>query len=149
MVRRGREIWQYAYTRSSYHDPYLKAPMPDVIHRLVQRVDGFVSADAPYTGGEFTTKPLRFTGNRLVLNVDTGATGYVQVGLLDEQGRPIPGFGVDDCVYVNGNEIDYEVEWTDQNLKRTRDVSALAGRPVQLVVRMHGSSLYALQFLQK
>lgn len=146
MVRRGREIWQYVYTRSSYHDSYKKAPAPDVIHRLVQRVDGFVSADAAYTGGEFTTKPFRFSGKRLTLNIDTAATGYAQVGFVDEAGAPIPGFGVDQCIYINGDEIDYPVEWLNPQLQRNSDVSALAGHTVRLVVRMHGTSLYALQF---
>ncbi|MSU48241.1 MAG: hypothetical protein EXS37_03975 [Opitutus sp.] len=150
LVRRGRQLWQYSYTRSSYHDAWTKpAPKPDVIHRLVQRVDGFVSLDAPYTGGTFTTKALRFAGNRLVLNVDTDAAGYAQFGFVDERGAPIPGFAVDDCVYVNGDEIDYEVEWLAKDGKRTKDVSALAGKPVKLVARMRGTSLYALQFTER
>lgn len=148
MVRRGAQLWQYSYTRASYHDSHVKGPpAPDVIHRLVQRVDGFMSADAPYTGGTFTTKPLRFTGNRLVLNVDTDAAGYAQFGFIDERGAPIPGFSVDECVYVNGDEIDYEVEWLAHDGKKTKDLSALAGRTVQLVARMRGTSLYALQFV--
>ena len=150
MIRRGRELWQYSYTRSSYHDAHAKkAPAPDVIHRLVQRVDGFVSLDAPYTGGTFTTRPLRFAGNRLVLNVDTDAAGYVQVGFLDERGAPIPGFSIDDCVYVNGDEIDYEVQWLGRDGVPTADLSSLAGRAVQVVARMRGTSLYALQFVQR
>lgn len=143
LVRRGTQLWQYSYTRSSYHDAHVKqAPAPDVIHRLVQRVDGFISLDAAYAGGSFTTKPLRFAGNRLVLNVDTDATGYAQFGFVDENGAPIPGFSVDDCVYVNGDAIDYEVEW----LGKGKDLSSLAGRTVQLVARLRGTSLYALQF---
>ena len=117
-----------------------------MIHRLVQRVDGFVSLDAPYTGGTFTTKPLRFAGNRLVLNVDTDAAGYAQIGFLDERGAPIPGFSLDECVYINGDEIDYAVEWLARDGTKTKDVSALAGQPVQLVARLRGTSLYALQF---
>ena len=150
LVRRGTEIWQYSATRSTYHDPWAKrAPAPDVIHRLVQRVDGFVSIDAPYTGGMFTTKPLRFTGNRLVLNVDTAAAGYAQFGFVDEKGAPIPGFAVDDCVYVNGDAVDYQVEWLGRDGKPGNDVSALAGRTVRLVARLRGTSLYALQFVTR
>jgi hypothetical protein len=110
----------------------------------VQRLDGFVSADAPYDReATLVTHPLRFAGRRLVLNVDTGATGYAQVGFLDERGEPIPGFSVDECVYVNGSFVDHPVEW----LGKGRDVSALAGKTVQLVLRMRGASLYALQFV--
>lgn len=144
MVRRGDEIWQYSYTRSSYHSPHGESPHPPVLHRLVQRLDGFVSADAPYEReAELVTHPLRFAGERLVLNVDTGATGYAQVGFLDERGQPVPGFALDDCVYVNGSFVAHPVEW----LGRGADVSSLAGRTVQLVVRMRGTSLYALQFV--
>ena len=100
--------------------------------RVVQRFDGFVSADTPYTGGQLVTRPLTFAGNRLVLNIDTGATGYAQVGLLDQDGRPIEGYGLDDCIYINGDFMDTEVEWLDKG----KDVSALAGQPVQLVIRM-------------
>jgi hypothetical protein len=146
LVRRGDEIWQYSFTRSSYHSPFEDEPRPPVVHRLVQRLDGFVSADAPYApGGELVTHPLRFAGNRLVLNVDTRATGYAQVGFLDERGRPIPGFSVDDCVYVNGDFVAHPVEW----IGKGADVSTLAGRTVQLVVRMRGASLYALQFVER
>jgi len=144
MVRRGDEIWQYCYTRSSYHSPLGPEPRQPVVHRLVQRLDGFVSADAPYgEEGELVTHPLRFAGDRLELNVDTGATGYAQVGFLDEWGKPIPGFTLDDCVYVNGSFVAHPVEW----LEKGTDVSSLAGRTVQLVVRMRGASLYALQFV--
>jgi hypothetical protein len=150
LVRRGREVWQYTATRASYHDSWEKKdPAPEVIHRLAQRVDGFVSADAPYTGGSFTTKPFRFAGNRLVLNFDGDSAGYAQFGFVDEKGAPIPGFGVDDCVYVSGDEIDYEVEWLGKDGRPARDVSALAGRTVQLVARMRGASLYALQFVKR
>ncbi len=153
LVRRGEEIWQYSYTRASYHDAYKKGgeggAAPSVMHRLSQRLDGFVSADAPYEReGGFTTHLLRFEGRRLVLNVDAGATGYLQIGFADEQGRPAPGFGVDDCVYVNGNWVEHEVKWLAGD-KVTADVSSLAGRPVRLVVRLRGASLYALQFVQK
>lgn len=145
MVRHGDEIWQYCAVFPTYHSPFKKSSTPETIFRLVQRLDGFVSADAAYTGGGFTTKPLRFTGNRLVLNLDTGATGFAQVGFVDEAGKPVPGFTVDDCVYLNGSGVAQEVEW----LGKGKDVSALAGQTVRLVFRMRGSSLYALQFEQK
>lgn len=144
LVRRGAEIWQYVYSRASYHSPHDPAPRPPVVHRLVQRLDGFVSADAPYDReATLVTHPLRFAGARLALNVDTGATGFVQVGFLDERGQPVPGYGVDDCVFVNGNQVAYPVEW----LGTGADLSALAGRTVQLVMRLRGASLYALQFV--
>jgi len=143
MVRRGDEIWQYYIGSEMYHSPFGKDPTArEATFRVVQRLDGFVSADTPYTGGQFTTHPLVFSGNRLVLNIDTDATGYAQVGLLDEQGNPIEGFGLDDCIYINGDFVDTEVEW----LEKGKDLTQLEGRTVQVVVRSRGTKLYSMQF---
>jgi len=152
LVRRGEEIWQYTYTRSSYHDPYRKTAVPGVpesiVQRLSQRVDGFVSLDAPYEKeGTFTTRPLRFSGHRLVVNLDAGATGYAQFGFEDEHGQPVPGLSVDDCVWVNGNSVEHSVMWLTPGRQVRTDLSALAGRSVRLVARLRGASLYTLQFV--
>ena len=115
------------------------------------------------------TKPLTFEGNRLVLNIDTDATGYAQVGFLDEDGKPIKGFSVDECVYINGDFIDAEVGWIrnpdhfevpygmtiDEVLEKAKklraitDVSSLEGKVVQVVFRMRGAKLYAMQFQER
>jgi hypothetical protein len=44
-----------------------------------QRVDGFVSLNADDEGGWLRTKPVSFQGNRLRLNIDTGAMGSATV----------------------------------------------------------------------
>jgi hypothetical protein len=144
MVRRGEEIWQYYFGSEQYHSSWTSKGR-EAVFRVVQRVDGFVSADTPYSGGRFITRPLIFEGSRLVLNIDTGATGYAQIGLADAKGKPIEGFKVDDCVYINGDHIEIEVEW----LGKGTDISALAGRPVQLVFQAHGAKLYSLQFVDR
>jgi len=144
MVRRGDEIWQYYFGSEQYHSSWQRGGR-EAIFRVVQRLDGFISADTPYTGGKFVTRPLTFDGNRLALNIDTGATGYAQVGLLDEAGKPIDGFSVENCVYINGDHIEIEVEWLDKGT----DVSAVAGRPVQLVFQTRGTKLYSLQFVNR
>ena len=142
MVRHGDEIWQYYLGSPQYHSSWTKPSESDRIFRAVQRLDGFISANTPYTGGELTTRRLTFEGDRLVLNIDTGATGFAQVGLLDENGDPIPGFEIDNCIYINGSFTKVAVEW----LKTGKDVSALAGRPVQVVIRSRGTKLYSMKF---
>lgn len=147
LARRGNEIWQYAGGHAgngvNYHSAWVRQE-DSPLWRFVQRMDGFVAAEAPYTGGEFTTHPLRFRGRKLVLNIDTGATGYAQIGFLDGAGRPIAGFSVEDCVYINGDFLQRPVEF----LERGTDVSALAGKTVRLVFRMRGARLYAMQFVE-
>jgi len=83
-----------------------------VISRVVLRRDGFVSVAANYRGGEFTTPPLKFSGQRLKLNVNTTATGHVRVACLTAEGEAIPGFTLDDCDIIHtANEISHTVTW--------------------------------------
>jgi hypothetical protein len=169
MIRRGDEIWQYCFSESRYHSSFQKVGEYErAVYRFIQRLDGFVSADATYDReGTLVTKPFTFEGNRLILNIDTDAMGYAQVGFLDSAGNPIEGFSVDQCVYINGDFIGTEVEWIENpevvtiphgesiedvmadaaHLVFTRDVSKLQGKTVQLVFRMRGAKLYAMQFV--
>jgi len=145
MVRRGNEIWQYYFGEEAYHSSW-KRNTKRAVYRVSQRLDGFVSADGLYDReAVLKTKPIVFRGNRLTLNIDTDAAGYAQVGFLDESGKAIPGWGVDDCVYINGDFTEGEVEW----LGSGKDVSKLAGKTVQLVFRLRGAKLYAMQFVEK
>lgn len=145
MVRRGDEIWQYFFGNQEYHSSWSKRKLKQAVFRVVQRLDGFISADSPYdTLATIITKPLIFKGNRLVLNINTGATGYTQVGFLDQYGNPIKGYSVKDCIYINGNFVHTEVEW----LKKGKDVSSLQGKPVRLEFRMRGTKLYSMRFVQ-
>jgi hypothetical protein len=144
MVRRSEEIWQYYFGSEEYHSSW-SSKGREAVFRVVQRLDGFVSADTPYGGRKFVTRPLTFDGNRLVLNIDTGATGYAQVGLLETNGTPIEGFSLDHCVYINGDHVEIEVEW----LEKGADISALAGRPIKVIVQSRGTKLYAMQFANR
>ena len=169
MIRRGDEIWQYFYGQVEYHSTAVRNKAGNAIYRAVQRLDGFVSADSPYER-EVTvmTRPFTFDGNRLELNIDTGALGYTLVGILDEKGKPIPGFESDNCIWINGNYVTHKVEWLNpdadlsevsaQGANEMRystvnidnatvsDLSSLAGKTIRLQLRMRGTSLYAMQF---
>ncbi|MCB1103726.1 MAG: LamG domain-containing protein [Cephaloticoccus sp.] len=149
MVKRGDEIWQYFYGQEDYHSPAIRKPEGNGVYRTVQRLDGFVSADAPYER-EITvrTRLLTFDGDKLMLNIDTGGLGYALVGFEDEAGNVIPGFGADECVYINGNFVHKTVEWLDAAGRAHVDLSELKGRTVRVVFRLRGASLYALQFVK-
>lgn len=111
------------------------------IRRGTLRIDGFVSVNTGYKGGEFVTRPLSFKGSRLVLNVSTSAVGSVKVEIQDSAGRSIPGFGLDDCIEIWGDEIGRMVGW-----KSGPDVSKLAGKPVRLRFVMRDADLYSIRF---
>ncbi len=169
MIRRGDEIWQYYFGEPHYHSAWVKYDDKRAVFRLIQRLDGFISIDSPYDREVYmTTKPFLFKGDRLQLNINTGAVGYTQVGFVDENNNPIEGFSVDDCVYINGDFIRTEVEWMQnqeevkhlsigegespeilKQIKTTKDISSLEGKVVKLIFRMRGTKLYAMQFVNK
>lgn len=113
-----------------------------VLSRLVLRRDGFISVRGDYTGGEFTTPPLAFRGEKLVLNVDTSATGMVRVGICDRQGGALPGLEIEACDRIHTtNETDRIVTWKGES-----DVSRFAGSPIRLRFEIRDADLYAFQF---
>ncbi len=109
--------------------------------RYSLRTDGLASVRAPYGGGQMLTHPLRFEGSRLVLNYATSAAGEMRVEIQDAGGNALPGFGLDDCLPIFGDQIERIVAW-----RSGPDVSALAGRPVRLRSVMRDADLYALRF---
>ena len=148
MVRRGNYLYQYYYSSGHTHDSAFvraeyehSAPRMGGIGVVRQRLDGFVSADADHLGGWLETPPVVFQGNRIRLNVDTGAMGTAFVELRDAAGKPLPGFTLQDCEEIGGNYIDQAVYW-----KGKPDVSTLAGKPVRLYFKLTRAKLYAFEF---
>ncbi len=113
------------------------------LRRHTLRVDGFVSAHAPYSGGELVTRPFLFEGSKLVLNYSTSAAGSIRVEVADERGRPIPGFERESCEEIYGDEVEHAVEWAPG-----RDLGSLAGRPVRLRFELKDADLYSLRFCE-
>jgi hypothetical protein len=110
------------------------------LRRYALRLDGFASVHAPYAGGEMHTRPLTFKGSQLTLNYQTSAPGGIRVEVQDEAGRPIPGFALEDCQELIGNDIERAAAW------KGGDLAKLAGKPVRLRFVMKDAELYALQF---
>tara|TARA_Y100001949_G_C15801978_1_gene249621 strand:- start:105 stop:587 length:483 start_codon:yes stop_codon:yes gene_type:complete len=111
------------------------------LRRYSMRLDGFTSIRGKYEGGVFTTKPFTFDGNKLQLNYATSAVGEIKIELQDKQGKPIPGFSIDDAQTIIGNEISRIVEWNGNS-----DVSALAGKTIKMRVYLKDADLYSIRF---
>lgn len=109
------------------------------VRRFTYRTDGFVSASAGAVGGVLLTRPLTFTGRRLVLNL--ASRGPTRVELQDPAGAPLAGFSADDCAALRGDAIAREVAWRGGG-----DLSALVGRPVRVKFLLADADLYALEF---
>ena len=112
------------------------------MRRYSLRTDGFASLHCGYAGGHAITKPLIFTGRELSLNFSTSAAGGVKVGFEDADGKPVPGFGLEECVMQIGNELDRKVTW-----KSGSDVSTLAGKTLRLRFSMKDADIFSFQFI--
>lgn len=115
------------------------------LRRGVLRLDGMVSVNAGYEGGEFVTKPFTYTGDSLVLNFETSAAGSIRLELQDERGHPIPGYELENFPPLWGDKIEHTVAWT-ANPRWGTSLKKLEGLPIRLRVVLRDADLYSLQF---
>ena len=145
LIRMGDELWIYYVGTNMDHDKVLDSAAGGEhlsgISRAVMRLDGFVSIDAGYQPGQLTTPPIRFSGKRLELNVETDGGGFVAVECLDENGAALPGYTRADAVEQYGNAVNLPMAW-----RAGEDISMLAGRVVRLRFHLQDCKLYAFQF---
>lgn len=111
------------------------------LRRYTIRMDGFVSVQAPLSGGEVVTKPIRFTGSELHLNFSTSAAGAIRVEIQDAAGNPIPGFALAECEPMFGDTLDRRVTWTSK-----ADLRLLAGRTVRLRLSVSDADVFSFKF---
>ena len=111
------------------------------IRRYTLRTDGFVSMQAGFNGGEFTTHPMRFEGSELELNYSTSAVGSVRVEVQDMDGNAFPGYSLEECPEKFGDEIEGVIAWNSGGR-----LGNLAGRPIRLRVALKDANLYAFRF---
>ena len=113
------------------------------------RRDGFVSMDAGGTEprarrispaappGTLTTRPLRFSGRHLFVNIDA-PDGELRVEMLDREARPLAPFSAGTCNPVTGDQTRARVTWS-----AAADVARLAGEVVRLRFHLTRGRLYA------
>jgi len=75
------------------------------------------------------------------LNFATSAAGSLQVELQDENGKPLPGYSLDDCEELFGDTLDRGANW-----KTKADLSPLSGRAVRVRFVLRDADLYSFQF---
>lgn len=111
------------------------------LRRYALRLDGFSSVHAPFAGGEMRTRPLKFSGSELEINYSTSAAGSLRVEVQNEAGKPIPGFALEDCREIVGDEISRILAW-----KPASNLRSLAGTPIRLRFVMKDADLYSIRF---
>jgi hypothetical protein len=125
---------------SLYYSEHYRHPTNRLIRATI-RADGFCSLHARGERGEVVTKPIVFSGGKLAINFATSAAGGIRAAIEDARGKPIKGFGLEDCPAIYGDEIEHVVRWNSGS-----DVSALAGKPVRLRFDMLDADLYSMRF---
>jgi hypothetical protein len=101
------------------------------------RRDGFASMDADEKGGTLTTRPLRFRGRHLFVNIDA-PKGELRVEALDELGGVIKPFTRDNCVPIHADRTSQRVTWRD-----VADLGAVRDQPVKLRFTLTNGRVYA------
>ncbi len=107
----------------------------------VMRLDGFISINAGFEQGEFTTKPLVFSGTKFELNYSTAGAGQIRIELQDADGKPFPGFALEDCEPIKGDTISGIATWNE-----SADLSQLAGKTVHIRFVMNEADVYSIMF---
>ena len=111
------------------------------LRRYSMRFDGFASLSAGYSGGEMTTKPFIFEGGTLELNYSTSAAGEILIEILDKDGNKLPGYSMEECQPIIGNEISRTVYWN-----KSKDLSKLAGKPIRMRVYLKDADIFSFKF---
>ena len=106
---------------------------PGRVRRFVYRVDGFVALRGATTGGQVTTKSLRFKGSRLLLNYVVRPGGALSVEALDESGQLLGR-----STPIRGDAVDARVRW-QQDPK-------LDGGQVKLRFNLKNADLFSFRF---
>ena len=156
----GDEIWiYYGGIRNTHGHPLYWREETDRFPRILEaierasprtggtinlaklRLDGWVSVDAGDEPGTLTTKPLKFAGDKLVINAEA-QDGWIGVEILGRSGqRPVPGFSLADCERFSGDSVRHTVKWRGNS-----DLSRLQGRPVRLRFHLQNAKLYSFVF---
>lgn len=102
------------------------------------KLDRFVSADGPASGGVLTTVPIKFTGSRLEINARTHGKGMVIVELCDVHGRPLSDYSRP--APFQGDELRADVGFSQET------IASLAGEPICLRFHLRDAELFSFAF---
>ena len=105
-------------------------------------------------GGVVVTKPVKLghLADRLTLNYRADRGGHVRVGLYHPDGKPVPGYSLQECKALTGNQINQTVMWKivyGNTIGETNgDLRLLRGKHpvVRIRFELRDADLFSLQF---
>lgn len=142
----GDELWFYFSGSPLKHEDASLEKLADpanrrVFSRAIAKRDRLVSATAEAAGGTLETPTIRFAGERLILNATARPGGKIRVGLLDAQGKSIPGRAAEHCVPLTGDNPSWTVTWSNGD-----DVAKWSGQPVRLRIELQDADVFGFRF---
>ena len=100
------------------------------------RLDGFVAMVASGERvGRLLTKPFVLAGAKLYINAAVEENGSITVVLLDEAGKPVPGFR---SASIRGDSVKLPVAW-----RENANLSQLCGKTIRLKFMLTKAKLYS------
>jgi hypothetical protein len=102
------------------------------------RRDGFASMQSGDREGSLTTRPVRFSGAHLFVNVDN-PRGDLRAEVLDPEGNAIPPFTKENCASVSADSTLREMQWKGADA----GLSSLAGKAVRLRFHLRNGALFS------
>lgn len=135
----GDEIrFYYTGITGRHWHTYHKDARDSGIGLATLRLDGFMSVETAMAGA-MTTKPLVFFGDTLEINADA-RDGAIRIEALDAEGKPLAGFGKDDCDAITTDSVRHVASW-----KGNPDCHLLQGQPIRLRFHLQNAKLYAFE----
>jgi hypothetical protein len=131
----GDQLYFYFSGRNSPHNLESGSTLRQTGLATLRR-DGFYSMDAGAAQGVLTTRPVRFAGSHLFVNV-ADAAGALQVEVLDSTGNVIPQFARVNSAAIAVDKTMQEVTWS------SGAIGSLAGQTVQFRFYLTNGSLYS------
>ena len=150
-IERGDELWVY-YGGSNYHHnwwmvgsregldlPEVRRPMDGIsgMGLAILRKEGFVSLNATVREGIIVTRPLRLSGEQLMLNAVSPPDGYLDVEVADLNDDVLSGLSRAEFIRFSGDTTRADARWSSGAVPPT-------DREVKLRFFMRHCDLYSL-----
>lgn len=108
MINHGTKTLIYY---SAWDGPHNTKTRKSGIGLATLRLNGFVSLSAK-TVGSVTTHPMKNASGPLLVNADA-VGGSLKAEILDTEGKPIPGYTMNDCLPIKNDDITQIIRWSD------------------------------------
>ncbi len=133
-------VARYHRTHNMAFTPTAAKPRQGGISLAMLREDGYITLDAE-DEGECWTQPSTFDGVQLKINCwgETGAR--VLVELTGENGTPLPGYALEDCDGLTGDQL-----WAAMRWRGNADISSLRGKLIRVRFVLRRVRLHAFRF---